>query len=150
MNNVSSLLPTSICSLNLSPIQNLMEALPMPHRMYSIIHLSKIICLSATSLWSKLWNSLWYGYNLGKDDMEAHALYIYPLWSTASSSQSLIPHCYKAKPAGAPIKQELINILPEIWLSLTFTQIITPEKTSGKSLVLNSCWNNVEVFIRRC
>ncbi len=34
--NVSSLIPPSICSLNLSPIQNLKEALPMPRRMYSM------------------------------------------------------------------------------------------------------------------
>ncbi len=40
----------SISSLILSPIQNFKEALPMPHghRMYSIIHLSKIIRLSAS------------------------------------------------------------------------------------------------------
>ncbi len=31
----------------LSPIQNLKEAMPMTHRMYSIVHLSKIIRLSA-------------------------------------------------------------------------------------------------------
>jgi hypothetical protein len=32
----------SISFLNLSPIQNFKESLPMPHRMYSIIHLSKL------------------------------------------------------------------------------------------------------------
>jgi hypothetical protein len=45
--NVSSFLPPSICSINLSSIQNLKEAQPMIHRMYSIIHLSKIIHLLA-------------------------------------------------------------------------------------------------------
>ena len=32
----------SIFSLSLSPIQNLKEAMPMTHQMYSIVHLSKI------------------------------------------------------------------------------------------------------------
>jgi hypothetical protein len=39
----------SICSISLSPIQNLKEALPLTCRMYSIVHLSKIIRLSASS-----------------------------------------------------------------------------------------------------
>ncbi len=47
LKNVSSLLPLSFCSLNLSPIKNLKETLPLPCRMYSIVHLSKIIRLSA-------------------------------------------------------------------------------------------------------
>ncbi len=45
--NVSSLFPPSISSLTLSAIQNLKDALHMPRRMYSIIHLSKIIRLLA-------------------------------------------------------------------------------------------------------
>jgi hypothetical protein len=47
LTNVSSLLPPSISSLNLSPIQNSKEALPMARRKYSIVHISKNFRLSA-------------------------------------------------------------------------------------------------------
>jgi hypothetical protein len=47
MKNVSSLLPPSIFSLSLSPIQNLKEDLKMPTGMYSTIHLLEIMRLSA-------------------------------------------------------------------------------------------------------
>ncbi len=42
LKNLSSLLLPSISSLNWSPKPNLKEALFMPRRMFSIIHLSKI------------------------------------------------------------------------------------------------------------
>jgi hypothetical protein len=39
--------PLHLLNKFVPPIQNLKEALPMTHRMYSIVHLSKIIRLSA-------------------------------------------------------------------------------------------------------
>ncbi len=50
MKNVSSLLPPSICSLNLSPKQNLKEAQPVPSRMYSIVYTSFKIYPSFSTL----------------------------------------------------------------------------------------------------
>jgi hypothetical protein len=50
MKNVSSLLPPSICSLNLSPIQKLKEAQPIPGRMFSIVYTSFKIYPSFSTL----------------------------------------------------------------------------------------------------
>ncbi len=69
----------------------------MPRRMYSILHLSGLNCETHCDMGKTL------------EKMTRRLMLLILFGQQLPVSQSLIPLCYKAKQAGAPSKQELIN-----------------------------------------